>query len=159
MNRSFRMLSMISYGSPSYPWEEHGKSSFSQSGDQKIGSEKVSGVPKVLWQAYTWDTSTPLHFDFWVGAILCFITCLWSQICVIYADMDFFFCIQIEQLEEWYLFTNSHRALKWGKLCEPGIFSNYKWEMWSWEGNWHESVSISALGRKDQIIPSFLFFN
>lgn len=149
---------MISYDSPSYPWEEHGKSNFSQSGDQKMGSEKVTGVPKVLWQAYTWDISTPLNSDFWVGAILCCITCLWPQICVVCGDMDIF-CIQIVQLEEWYLFTNLHRALKWGKLCKPGIFSNYEWKMWSWEGNWHESVWISALGRKDQIIPSFLAFN
>ena len=40
-----------------------------------------------------------------------------------------------------------------GKLCEPGVFSNCEWEVWPWEGNPHERVCNSALGRKDQIIP------
>lgn len=114
MNRFLKQLSMISYDSPSFPWEEHEKSSFLQLGDQETGLGKETEVPKVPWQAYSWAIFTPLQADSWNGASLQYTTCLLPWIYAICAEMDIL-CIQIEHLEE-YLNTNSNRAPKWGNV-------------------------------------------
>lgn len=97
-----KKLSMISYDSPRYPWEEHEMSSFSSFGDQEAGSERETTVPKVPWQAYTWAIATPYKLTRCYSAA---------------HHMPLALNLCKYHLEEWHLHTNSHWALKWGNFA------------------------------------------
>lgn len=98
----------------------------------------------------------------WISAFMQYAThFLWPWIYTLCAGVNIL-CIQLEHLEEWVFINKFKQGTQMGKRCEPGLFSNYKWETWLWEGNWHKSaLDICSWWKRldNSKVFLFLFFS